>query len=89
MTIPDHLKLKLVGFSGYRVAYVLAVSSFFLIPLHFEVSCEVSGAIFGISLFVLFITLGLSFFIPRTTPHRSRPATLALFAALAHMFCTH
>ncbi len=89
MAIPEHLRFRFHGFSSYRVAFVLAVGSFFLLPVHFQVSCDASGAVFSMSLFILAATLGLSFTIPRQTPHRARPASLAFFAAIAHMLCTH
>ncbi|HWQ91123.1 MAG TPA: hypothetical protein VN673_05590 [Clostridia bacterium] len=89
MTIPEHSKFRLAGFSGWRVAYVLAVGSFFLVPAHVQVSCEASGAIFGISLVAFLITFGLTFTSPQTTPHRFLPAVIALFAVVTHMLCTH
>ena len=89
MTIPDNLKFRVAGFSGWRVGYILAVGSFFLVPAHFQVSCEASGAIFGISLLVFLITFGLTFTTPRATPRRFLPAVIALLAVVAHMVCTH
>ena len=89
MSISEHFKFKLAGFSGTRVGYVLAVMSFCLVPVNFYVSCEASGAIFGISLVAFLITFGLTFTTPRATPRRFLPAVIALLAVVAHMLCTH
>jgi hypothetical protein len=89
MAIPEYLKFKLTGFTGTHVGYVLSGCSLILVPTHYYVSCEESGDVAGINLLVLPITLGLSFITPRTTPHRFRPAGLALFALVLHMLSTH
>ena len=89
MTIPKQLKFRLTGFTASHVGYALAACSVLLVPAHFYVSCEASGAVFDVSLVAFLITLALSLITPRTTPHRFSPVAFALFAVIAHMFCTH
>ncbi len=67
----------------------MAIGSFFLVAAHFQVSCEASGTIFGISLLVFLIALALTFTTPRATPRRFLPAVIALLAVVAHVLCTH
>lgn len=89
MTIPQSLKFSIGGFSGKRVGYVLAFVSFALVPTHFYVSCEASGAVAGIGLIAFLLTGVLSFIVPRGTPHRFRPLAFTFFALVAHTLCTH
>src|SRR4051812_29063991 len=89
MTIPDHLKFKLAGFSGIRVGYILAIMSFCLVPVSFYASTWVTGAIDDFSLILALITLAFSFGSPRMTPHRFRPAWLAFFALIANTLVNH
>ena len=89
MTIPEHPKFSICGFSGKRVGYVLAFVSFALIPAHFYISCEASGAVAGIGM-ILFLTTGiLSFIVPRGTPQRFRAVAFVFIALIGHMLCTH
>lgn len=83
------MKFRLTGFTGSHAGYALAVCSVLLVPAHFYISCEASGAVFGISVVALLFTFVLSFITPRTTAHRFRPAAFALIAVVAHMFSTH
>jgi hypothetical protein len=89
MTIPEDLKLKVGGFSGKRVVYVLAFASLALIPAHFYISCQASGAVAGIGVIVLLLTGVLSFIVPSSTPHRFRPLAFAVLASFGHMLFTH
>lgn len=89
MTIPEHLKFRLRRCTLCHVGYGLAAGSVLLVPAHFYISCEASGGVFGVSLVLLLVTLGLAFATPRTTARRFRPAAFALLAVVAHMFSTH
>ena len=89
MTISEHLKFKLAGFSGTRVGYVLAVVSFCLVPVSFYASFWVSGAIDDFSLILFLFTLAFSFSAPQTTPHRFRPALFAFCALVANTLVNH
>jgi hypothetical protein len=89
MTIRDHLKFRLVGFSGSRVGYVVAVGSLLIVPAHSHVSCRASEAILKISIVAFFITFGLIVTTPRSTPRRFLPAVIAAVAVLAHSLWTH
>jgi hypothetical protein len=89
MTIPEHLRFAVGGFSAQRVGYILAAVSFAFLSLHFYVSCEVSGLVAGFSI-ILFLTASLlALIIPRGTPHRFHPLAWALMAVLAHILCAH
>ena len=89
MSISEHFKFKLAGFSGTRVGYVLAGMSFCLVPVSFYASFWVSGAIDDFSFILVIITLALSFSSPRMTPHRFRPALFALVACIANTLVNH
>ncbi len=89
MTIPEHFRFTVRGFSAKRVGYVLAAMSFAFVPAHFYISCEMSGLIGGFSIVLFLSTAMLSFFVPRGTPHRFRPLAFAFIAVIAHMLCTH
>jgi hypothetical protein len=77
------------GFSGKRVGYVLAIVSLALVPGHFYVSCDSSGAIALASTIVLLATIVLSCIVPRGTPNRFGPVALAFIAVMAHALCAH
>jgi hypothetical protein len=85
----EHLQFSLTGFSGKRVGYVVALTSFLLVPVHYYVSCEASGTVAGMSILLMALTPALCVFTPRATPHRFRPAAYALFAAVLHMLSSH
>jgi hypothetical protein len=89
MSLQQHLRFTLTGFSPSRVALVLCVLSFSLVPAHFYVSCQMSGVIGMTSLVLLAAVVVLCLASPKAAPRRFLPLALALFAVLAHMLCTH
>jgi hypothetical protein len=89
MSIRESCKFTNAEFSGKRVGYVLAITSFALVPAHFYVSSEASGAIFGTSMVLLLATGVLSFIVARDTGHRFRPLAWAFLAMITNGLCTH
>jgi hypothetical protein len=89
MAIPEHLRFALGGFSAKRVSYALAAMGFAFLPVHFYVSCEVSGLLAGFSIILFLITGVVSLIIPRGTEHRFRPLVWAFVAVLANSLCSH
>jgi hypothetical protein len=89
MSISHIIRLKLQGFSQRRVAYVLSVGSFALVPVHSHVSCKASGALAAVGMLILGVSTILCFTEPRSTSHRIRPVAVAFLAVVAHAFVTH
>lgn len=89
MTMPPHFRPTLRGLSAKRVGYLLAAVSFAFVPVHFYISCRMSGLVGNFSLVLLIITAGLSFLTPRGAQHRLRPMALTVIAVIAHMLCAH
>jgi len=89
MNISEHLQLSVVGFSTKRVGYALAFASFALVPAHFYVSCEASGAIASIGAMLFLVAGVLSFLSPRGTVNRFRPLEFAFIAIVVHMLSAH
>jgi hypothetical protein len=89
MTIPEHLRFTLGGFSAKRVGYVLVALSFGFVPVHFYVSCEMSGLVAGFGIILFLTTAALSLFVPKGSPNRFRPLAFAFIAVVMHSLCTH
>ena len=89
MSILNELKFTLRGFSPRRVAYVLSVGGFGLAPLHTHVSCEMSGALCGMSMCVVAFATLLCFIAPRATANRFAPVAIALLAFFANTLFSH
>ncbi len=89
MNIPTPFRFTIGGFSAKRVGYVAALISLAGVPVHFYVSCEMSGTIAEASIVLFLITGVLSLISPRGTPHRFYPLVLAFIAVIAHDVFTH
>ncbi|MGN6552303.1 MAG: hypothetical protein ACTHLW_01015 [Verrucomicrobiota bacterium] len=89
MNIPEHLKFTTRGFSGKRVGYILSLVSFALVPSHFYISCQTSGAVAGIAFVIFGVTIIFSLVNPQGTPHRLHPVALAFIALAGHTLCSH
>jgi hypothetical protein len=89
MNLSKHLEVRVGGFSGHRVAHMLAVISFAFVPIHYYVSCEGSAATGCVGVLLFLLASLLSFLTQRGTPHRFRPLGLAFAALVLHMLSTH
>ncbi len=89
MTITEHLKFSIYGFSGKRVGLILAFASIALIPTHPFISCEASEMVAAIGFIILCLTAILAFIVPRGTPHKFRAVAFSLFGYLGHILCSH
>lgn len=84
-----HLKIRDGGYWVHRLALLLALMSFGLIPVHPCVSCEASGAIAGYACVLFLASSVLSFITPNGTPHRFIPMAIAFIAAIANLLFAH
>ena len=71
------------------MAFGLSVLSFFLVPVHLYVPCEVSAEVGGFGILLALSAGILPLLIPRGTQGRLRPLFLALLALLAHLLSIH
>lgn len=69
--------------------YGLVIVSFALVPLHFFVSCQISGLINGLSVVLLLANAVLSCMIPRGVTQRFRPLAFSVLATVVHSLCVH
>jgi hypothetical protein len=81
------MKWKLTGFSPHRVAWVSAILSLAMVPMHFYVSCEMSFRVSLCGVVLLVITGGLAL-IDRSRK-TAKPLMLAVIGLVAHMMCVH
>ena len=81
------MKWSLTGFSAYRVAWVTAILSLALAPMHPYVSCEMSGriALCGIVLFAITAILALVGGLGKT----ASPLELAALGLVVNMLLVH
>jgi hypothetical protein len=81
------MKWNLAGFCPYRVAWVTAILSFALPPMHSYVSCEMSGriALCGIVLFAVTAVLALVGGLGKV----ATPLTLATLGLVINMLFAH
>jgi|RhiMethySRZTD1v2_1073278.scaffolds.fasta_scaffold3777622_1 hypothetical protein len=89
MSVSEHLRFSVRGFSAKRVGYVLDALSFSLVPIHFRVPCEISGLLSGFGIILFFSTAVLTILVPRGTPKKFRPLGVAFVALLFNLLSTH
>ena len=81
------MKWKIAGFSSRRVALVVAILSLALVPIHFFVSCEMSGLIWFCGKLLIAITGVLTMI--DASGKMAFPLTLAVIALIGHLLFTH
>jgi len=89
MSITEHLKFSVRGFSPKRMAYLLDLMSVGFLPVHTFVSCEQSGGIAGFAFIDLLAVLVLCLFAPRSDSHRFSPFVLGFFILVFHSLFSH
>lgn len=89
MNILETFRFTIGGFSANRVSYMLSGLSFTLLPVHFNVPCEVSVLTAGVAILLFLATAALCFFVPRGTSHRFRPLGFAFLGVVMHILCSH
>ena len=78
--------MTIKGFSPRRMAYIVTVMIFGLLPIHGYVPCEQSGQI-GMSSFILMILVGT---LCMADPERKfLPLAISLVGVVANLLCTH
>lgn len=83
----ERMKWSIAGFLPRRVAWITAILSLLLVPVHFHVSCDLSGIIGMYSYILLGITGVLS--LADKTGRKAMPFGLAVIGIVAHTLCTH
>ena len=78
---------RLTGFSPRRVAWITASLTVALVPVHFFVSCEMSGRTCFASIILSVITVGLA--VADQSGKQKYPILLALVGLIANMMCVH
>ena len=78
---------QVAGFSPRRVAWITASLSLALVPVHFYVSCEMSGRLACSDFGLLCLTIGLS--VADRSGKKGSPIALAVIGFIAHGLCTH
>jgi len=69
---------------GRRLARVIMLTMFALVPVHFFVSCDGRGVVAGFALILLFVVAGLSI-----VARRFKWFGLALLAMILHVMSAH
>lgn len=76
-------------FSGGRIAYVLCGVSALLLPVHFFVSCEVSGALAGSACLIFPLTFLLCRLTPTSIQARFQPVAFSFGLLVLHAATSH
>jgi len=78
---------SITGFNPRRVAWMIAVLSLLLLPIHFYVPCEASAIVMMFGIALLFLTGFLE--MADRSGKKAGPFWLALVGVLAHVMCAH
>jgi hypothetical protein len=78
---------SITGFNPRRVAWMTAVLSLLLLPIHFYVPCEASAIVMMFGIALLFLTGFLE--IADRSGKKAGPFWLALVGVLAHSLVAH
>jgi uncharacterized membrane protein HdeD (DUF308 family) len=78
---------SITGFNPRRVAWIVAVLSLLLVPIHLYVPCEASARVMMFGVALLFLTGFLE--MADRSGKKAGPFWLALVAVVAHILCTH